>query len=75
MDHLFEDCFSLIYIDISNFNTLKVIEYQDIFEGISKNGEIIFNSSIFNNEILEYFPIDWKYTDIGNNSFNLINIL
>ena len=69
VSHLFEDCYSLSYINISNFNGLKIMEYDDIFEGINQNGTIIYNSSLFNEEFINYFPDNWAYVDINNISY------
>ena len=42
------------------------MQYDNIFEGINKNGTIIYNSSLFNERFFYYFPDNWTYIDINN---------
>ena len=73
MEHLFEYCCSLTYIDISNFNANHA-KYYNAFEGINDEGIIIFNSTIFPRELLDYIPNNWECNDIGNKTL-IINKL
>ena len=45
---MFYGCHSLIYLNISQFNTLKLLNANDTFKGVDKNITLIFDDTITN---------------------------
>ena len=65
MSHLLYNCEKLNFIDFSSFNTTKVNDYNNIFDGLSENGTFVYNRTIFT--ISGQIPETWAKTDINNN--------
>ena len=57
--------FSLLsFIDLSNLNTSNIEYKENIFKGISDQGIFIFNSTIFDEKLLNSLPDKWSKIDI-----------
>ena len=48
VEEMFYGCHSLIYLNISQFNTLKLLYANDTFKGVDKNITLIFDDKITN---------------------------
>jgi surface protein len=60
MNRIFYNCGNLSYIDISNFTITT--EYNELFEGIAKNGEIKIKKGI--RDKLNISDLLWTITEI-----------
>ena len=63
--YMLTDCTNLKIIDFSNFDSQKLDYYEGIFSGLTSEGIIKYNSSIFNETILNLLPEDWTKEDIN----------
>ena len=70
---LFNECHELSYIDISGTELKKVQKYENsMFNGLSKNGTLIFSPNLLPEGINESFPKNWTYKEVD---FDIINEL
>ena len=53
MSYLFDGCSSIYILDLSTWNTTNVQQCDGIFDGLSNNTILIYNDTLFNNEIIE----------------------
>ena len=54
MSYMFYWCSSLTSLDLSNFNTNKVIDMNGMFSGINKNFNLICNDKKILNEFIKF---------------------
>ena len=70
---LFANCNSLTHIDIRNFRTQSLSDKSTyIFPGRTPNGTIVYNSKLFDEEIINIVFEDWEKEDISSFS-NLLS--
>ena len=62
--YLLNECKNLKTLDFSQFNTLKLEDYEGIFNGLPENGVLIYNSNIFNENIIKLLPNNWTLINI-----------
>ena len=66
VDRVFKNCNSLKVLDLSEFNGLGIAFYINDFYPKIDTANIIYNSSIFGNNLEKRIPEGWNKTDINN---------
>ena len=71
MSGLFKDCSSLKTLNLSNFNTIGVMDMSSIFQGCTNLEEINFNFNTINTQNMNYmFAQCSSMTSLNLTSFN-----
>ena len=63
---MFSECQSLSLINLGWVNLNNTKSYFGLFDGVSKNGEIIYSPKLIRQEIKNLFPANWKITEIDD---------
>ena len=66
IEEMFSGCTSLSSLDMSSFNSKLITDMDNAFNGVSIEGKIIYNSTIFTENLISQIPEKWEKIDIKN---------